>query len=1045
MSILDSLNPQQLAAATSPNRVTKINALAGTGKTRCLLGRIEHLMEDQRDKTLFVAFNDSVVKEVQGKVQIEINEFDRKLVEVKTCHALALKLIGSHYRDLKYTERPQVIDLWDLVDAYIEHCKAHNLGYDDGGTLKFCLLVEAQAQALNKPIDDQLIYDNLPTHLKTPRNRKRFTSQKVLGVLNRLQQFRLNRNLVLFQDMVPLAASLDESAYRLLNVAHVLVDEVQDINHNQHLFIQKVQKHADTLTVVGDQFQSIYLFTGAQPEVFRNIGQLYPGVVEYPLEVNYRCSQPILDLANRLLEHELGSALRLTASEPRPGMGVQVYKQAQEGITDWVRRVLNEYEPDYTEITILFRTRRHLPTLEMALSSAQIPYVTDGNSYFEDPVVLDILSYFNFSAAEPWSVAYTAAWERIIRHQKYLGAKTRDESATFARNRNQDILDAWNPGGRPLPAPMACRTQGMKTLWYNLLPELVLAGNLYQNHDYTGLAELAIEMCQDVWLERYGSDVKALQDAQDKAVGFVDWLGKLPLGSDPLVTLKTHQQNRSRVAAKTSDGLRLITVHKCVHPDTLTETPTGLQPIRDIPEQGQIATPTGAQDYQNKIQLPIGPALVLTTRSGYSLTVTPEHGMTTWNGDDHIRCNADQLQIGDWLRVRLGPTLDPVQLPALPPAPQSDIRAIRHSLPRVLTPDLAEFLGLMVADGTIYPRGFRLAKRYQSVTARFDQLVQALFQITPTDVSHRVTGNAFGSKVNSTYLASWLLSFGGLSPRAKDIPATVLHSPLDIQAAFLRGLFEDGTVNERAGRVDHLHWENRSSSVVAKVQTMLLRFGIVSTRRTHRQITSLYVYGQNARRFRDRIGFVATEKNSRLAQATFGAERMYSVPLSRHEVDLLGPALSRFERQNARWLGYLSRKTLEHVLQCNPQQTWLAERLSWHYEEIREIRETRCETMCVTVPTGNRFLQNGFDGWNSKGLEWKHVGIWNVGPNFPLPFEDPQEGRRLLYVAVTRCIKNLAVFVEELSGFQPGSPEYDNHPLLRHVEDVGNALLEAFS
>lgn len=453
----------------------------------------------------------------------------------------------------------------------------------------------------------------------------------------------------------------------------------------------------------------------------------------------------------------------------------------------------------------------------------------------------------------------------------------------------------------------------------------------------------------------------------------------------------------------------ISTAHKCVHPGTLVETPQGIMPIKDIPACGRIATPSGVREYHSKFTKQAGPVVTFGTRRGYELTVSPEHGMTVWR-NSHTRVEAADVTTGDWFRMRLGATADPSNAPALPPAPPVDPRGKTYHFPSAMTVEAAELIGLMVADGTVFNKGFRVAKRYRSVVDRFVVLVKELFGYD-AKIGY-CAGITPKAEVHSVQIAEWLRQVAGMSPNRKGIPPVVLRSPLAMQAAFLRGLFEDGTVNRRGDDVDHIHWENKDFDLVGTVQTMLLRFGIVSTRRFHHGIGTLYIYSQNAARFADRIGFIAAEKNALLDGARFGEDRACLIPVNRAELALLEPFMKATDKRNARTRGYLSRRLAEHLNAKTDGTTFLAERLGWHYERVTSMKMSESETMCVTVPEGSRFLQNGFDGWNSKGLEWNKVQVSDdfrepTGSDKDAEPKASREEAMLAYVTVTRAKKVL--------------------------------------
>jgi AAA domain-containing protein/LAGLIDADG DNA endonuclease family protein len=425
-----------------------------------------------------------------------------------------------------------------------------------------------------------------------------------------------------------------------------------------------------------------------------------------------------------------------------------------------------------------------------------------------------------------------------------------------------------------------------------------------------------------------------------------------------------------------------ITVHKCVHPNTLVETADGLLPIRSIAYTGMIATPQGKRPYQNFVSNSTGPALRITVEGGYSITVTPDHKVERWQTDHYEMVEANAVHPGNWMRLRLGVTIDPIGLVQLPKLPEGDIRAVRHRTPDAVNEDVAEFLGLMVADGTVYHSGFRLAKRHQDVLTRFQELCGRLFGVRARAVT---IGKTDGFEVNSRLLSEWLQSLGGLCPRRKGIPECVLRSPLVIQNAFLRGLFEDGTVNLREDEADHVEWTSVEQEMVHIVQIMLLRNGIIcstqkfaATTENARPHFRLYIYGSHAARFRDAIGFVSEFKRSRLACCR-DSETRNLVPMRHEELKFLRKLypelMDKYTYQNGLARGYVSRGNAQRIQNGLPveHQQLLTESLEYHHARVLSAEVTECPSMCIEVPDGHRFLQNGFPHGNSQGSEWPVV------------------------------------------------------------------------
>lgn len=459
-----------------------------------------------------------------------------------------------------------------------------------------------------------------------------------------------------------------------------------------------------------------------------------------------------------------------------------------------------------------------------------------------------------------------------------------------------------------------------------------------------------------------------------------------------------------------------ISVHKCVAPETLVETPKGLlrieqlEPLKSGAVSGVVATPTGPKRWAGFVHDACRARLRITTEQGYSIIVTPDHGMDVWTDAGYARQEAQALQVGDRLRLRLGTTCAPADTPALPPFPTALAQAIeryqpvasrgRCRTPRTLTPEVAELLGVLVADGALFQRGFRVAKRHKDFVDHVEALCIRLFG---TRTKRFKIGVAHCVEVCSVVLRQWLREIGGMEPNDKKVPDAVMQAPLNVQAAFLRGLFADATVNKRGHNVDHIEWGNCGESTCQTVQTMLLRFGIVASQKAvkrgphvhHR----LYIYSDGLRLFAKQINFIERMKRARLRLPT-GENCRYSVPLTVKELRALRPALAKGAWGYARTRGQVPRRTLVAALSrvTLPLQRELAARLDFHHVRIRNIELLPPgPMMCLAVPTGSQFLQNGFAGWNCQGSQSKAIIVpVHRSHSFMLT-------RALIYTAVTRA------------------------------------------
>lgn len=456
-----------------------------------------------------------------------------------------------------------------------------------------------------------------------------------------------------------------------------------------------------------------------------------------------------------------------------------------------------------------------------------------------------------------------------------------------------------------------------------------------------------------------------------------------------------------RCVGEQTNDLKLayaMTVHKCVAGGTLIETDTGLCTIDAITKQsGMVSTVDGMRPYSAHVTNPSAKLLRLTTKRGYTITVTTDHKLRSWDGSKYVMIRANALNVGSYLRLKIGSEVVIKKEPQLPSREVENSRAKPCRYPEKMTPELALWLGLMVGDGTVYEKGLRLVKRHKDVVEVFAELTGFLFGRTPK-VLRSKNANAWCAEINSSAVVRWCQQINGLAPNAKRIPNCILQSSTEIRAAFLRGLFEDGSVCIKAGRVfDHVEWSTVYPDMAVVVQTMLLSLGIVSSREAYgERLNPCYrisIYLDSIGAFRDKIGFVAAYKNEKLDLApTTPVLKRVMIPISSEALSDCDQAT----RQNAILRGHISKDKAIRYGVAKDQWCFM-------HDKIATIEELEGPSFCLTVPSCGSFLQNGFDGSNSQGSEWKHVVlVADVAHGFMLR-------RQLVYTAVTRTSAKLTI------------------------------------
>lgn len=1032
--LFEGLNASQSQVVRTTEGPVLVLAGAGTGKTEALTRRMAYMVLElgvDPKGILAVTFSRDAASQMNTRLHPWIGSSSAR---VGTFHSVALGIIreeglGGLDWEVQESIRPIIRVAAGWGDGNLDWKQA-DLSYLES-------FVSAAKVALLSPSDPETRKLAIQMAKRDPGPHA--LPDKVLAVYKRTEELRVGRGVLTFDDFVPtvvFAFRADEN----LRVrwasrwSHILQDEAQDQGLDQLKLAELLASDHTNYLLVGDPGQSIYAFRGARPDRLLDFPKRWPGATVIKLEENYRSRPAILTAANQVVA-EMGHGDATLQLQPTRTDAAEIHVVSSHDFdteaSDLAVRFM-AYAADDTpwrDMAVLVRTNAQSRALEEAFLLARVPYVIKGTvNFYERREVKDLLSYLRL-------VSVGATEEEFLRiinvPNRYLGkvfAEAVSQAYSVVRLAGKTdglaeplsfwtlrIEEAFGLARVTQPQKTAARAwvQGLSAFASVYKQSLLPKASENQKRDGapTNLLQRLVEALDYL---RWLTTSEGRETPENSRVSNVREMIRAAARFDTTAAYLAHVEDTVERAAAARrqkaphpDAVTITTCHRCVHPDTLVETTQGLLPIRELPPTGVIATPSGPQEYLNRTNQPLRDAYKVTTRSGYTLTMSPEHGMTVWRGGEPTRVEGCDLRVGDILRLRLGATVDTLSSPHLHEAQEADVRARLHDIPTEVTGDFAEFLGLFVADGTLYHSGFRLVKSYSSVVERFAELCGSLFGI-PATIGKNGEGTP-AAWVNSTFLSAWLAGIQGLSPHAKHVPEIVLRSPLAIQARFLRGLFEDGTVNEEAGFVDHIHWDTKDKSVADTVQTMLLRFGIISAVREHstgdrKRITTLYVYSRSAALFRDRVGFVSPEKNARLS-GEFARELNYAVPITRAELDTLQAFTTRWERQNGRYRGYLSRHVVRELsARAGSTGAFLEERLGWHFEAIRSIERVQCETMCVEVPVGSRFLQNGFDGWNSKGLEWPIVAMVGVNEGILPHFRgDLSEERRLFYVGMTRA------------------------------------------
>jgi ribonucleoside-diphosphate reductase alpha chain len=437
-------------------------------------------------------------------------------------------------------------------------------------------------------------------------------------------------------------------------------------------------------------------------------------------------------------------------------------------------------------------------------------------------------------------------------------------------------------------------------------------------------------------------------------------------------------------------------IHKCLVGDTLVAS-EGLTRLRDVSPGAPIMTDEGlfhaSERHDNGEQL----VFRVETHTGHSVTGTADHRLLVVapDGTRQWRRIGD-LRRGDWLVMKPGTWRGGVaKLPEFTFTHRAggnatSFRAREYDLPRELTPDLGELVGLYIGDGSNHRDGIRF-----TVGAEAPEVVEHIQQLCLRLFGKRATV-ASGGRVNvtevgilSTQVKAWFAALGFIKTRSREarIPDIILGGPEEVAAAFLRGLFTtDGCVR----RNGHITLTTSSRRLGEELQLVMLALGI-PTRRRQDVSPSGYVSWQVSvctrsgfRTFREKIGFRAAKKSARLAAVDENTifVRGETIPGQRARLRAWYDSLplSLRGRAKARFDDLLNRQsqprelTRQRVVTAIEQgdvvppffSTLAAE--GFFFVRVTAVRDAGTQRVFdLTVPAKHAYLANGFCAHNSGG------------------------------------------------------------------------------
>ncbi len=386
-----ALNPEQLKTVRAPDGPLLILAAAGTGKTRALVYRVAYLVEKGIDPTriLLLTFTNRAAREMLDRAESLVGSGVGGLWG-GTFHHMSNRILRRHAHHLNYGLDYTILDTDDsktLIRSGLD-----TLALKEKQFPKPKVLLGLFSSAVNQRLPiRQVVEERFSSHPIDP--------DTIIQIYDYYYQKKRELNAMDFDDLLVNSLKLFKEHKELLaryqeQFLYILVDEYQDTNSLQADWVDMIAAKHRNLMVVGDDFQSIYSWRGADYRNILTFPERYPDAIRFMLETNYRSVPEILEVANQcIIGNPLQFQKKLRATRPfykKPVLallrdGNHQSRYVVEQIQDMRR---NGYA--FRDIAVLYRAHFHAMELQLALSREHIPYtVLSGIRFFEQAHVKD--------------------------------------------------------------------------------------------------------------------------------------------------------------------------------------------------------------------------------------------------------------------------------------------------------------------------------------------------------------------------------------------------------------------------------------------------------------------------------------------------------------------------------------------------------------------------------------------------------------------------------------------------------------------------------
>ncbi|MFC1721922.1 ATP-dependent helicase [Patescibacteria group bacterium] len=457
-SILNKLNDRQRQAVETTDGPVLIIAGAGSGKTKALTHRIAYLIatkKAQPHNILAVTFTNKAAGEMKDRVT-KLLQGSRVVPTIGTFHSVCARILRHEIEHLGYKRSFTIYDNNDQLAAVKRAMQELHIDTKENHP-------RAVLEMISSAKNELITAKEFESRTQSP------IEEMVARIYYRYQKTLKDSNALDFDDLLMVTVQLFQKYPEILEKyrrqwQYILVDEYQDTNNAQYVFVNLLAQKHKNLCVVGDDWQSIYSWRGADIRNILEFEKDYSDAKVIMLEQNYRSTSNILDAAQEVIAKNVSKKEKKLWTDKKGGQPVRIYTAGDE--RDEARFALEKIQNlknkgrKYRDTVILYRTNAQSRVFEEALMQAAIPYTIVGaQKFYERKEIKDILAYLRLVA----SFTDIVSWRRVVNEpSRGVGEKTlaavdalvtkhglEKAIAEFARavDKSKDNIDELAAGG----------------------------------------------------------------------------------------------------------------------------------------------------------------------------------------------------------------------------------------------------------------------------------------------------------------------------------------------------------------------------------------------------------------------------------------------------------------------------------------------------------------------------------------------------------------------------------------------------------------------